>query len=65
MTTLSFVEEKLRQKQIVLLDGATGTELEKGGVPINSKAWSAAAILTHPEVSFCPDSRCVACHPAA
>ncbi len=33
-----------------MLDGATGTELEKRGVPMNSKAWSAEAILTHPEI---------------
>jgi S-methylmethionine-dependent homocysteine/selenocysteine methylase len=46
----AFLEEKLRQGQIILLDGATGTELEKRGVPMNSKAWSAEAILTHPEI---------------
>ena len=47
---ISFIEEKLRQGQIILLDGATGTELEKRGVPMNSKAWSAEAIVTHPEI---------------
>jgi S-methylmethionine-dependent homocysteine/selenocysteine methylase len=50
MTAITFLEDKLQQGQIILLDGATGTELEKRGVPMNSKAWSAEAILTHPEI---------------
>ena len=28
---MKFIEDKLQQKQLVLLDGATGTELEKRG----------------------------------
>lgn len=47
---ISFIEEKLQQGQVLLLDGATGTELEKRGVPMNSKAWSAEAIVSHPEI---------------
>ncbi|MGB3210439.1 MAG: homocysteine S-methyltransferase family protein [Desulforhopalus sp.] len=49
MTQIHFIEKKLRLGQTILLDGATGTELEKKGVPMNSKAWSAEAILTHPD----------------
>jgi S-methylmethionine-dependent homocysteine/selenocysteine methylase len=44
------IEKKLQKNQLVLLDGATGTELEKRGVPMNSKAWSAEAILSHPHI---------------
>ncbi len=36
--------------QILLLDGATGTELQKRGVPMNHAVWSATATLTHPEI---------------
>jgi S-methylmethionine-dependent homocysteine/selenocysteine methylase len=50
MSDIIFLEDKLQQGQILLLDGATGTELEKRGVPMNSKAWSAEAILTHPKI---------------
>lgn len=50
MTAFTFIEKKLQQGQIILLDGATGTELEKRGVPMNSKAWTAAANITHPEI---------------
>lgn len=41
--------EKLARGEIVLLDGATGTELEHRGVPMHNEAWSAAAIVTHPD----------------
>lgn len=42
------LEEKLQAGARVLLDGATGTELEKRGVPMNSKAWTAEAVLSCP-----------------
>ena len=35
--------------ELILLDGATGTELERRGVPMDAAAWSAAALLTHPQ----------------
>lgn len=50
MTDITFLEEKMQKGQILLLDGATGTELEKRGVPMNSRAWSAEAIITHPDI---------------
>src|SRR5690606_37944049 len=34
----------------LLLDGATGTELRRRGVPLDPVAWSAPAALTHPEI---------------
>ncbi len=33
----------------VLLDGAMGTELQRLGVPLQRAAWSAAALVTHPD----------------
>ena len=45
MTSLA---ERLAQGDIILIDGGTGTELEKRNVPMDSHAWSAAANLTHP-----------------
>lgn len=35
---------------VVILDGATGTELERRGVPMDGVAWCAAALVTHPGV---------------
>ncbi|MDH4320236.1 MAG: homocysteine S-methyltransferase family protein, partial [Desulfobulbaceae bacterium] len=42
--------EKIANRETVILDGATGTELERRGVAMNSAAWSAEAILGSPEV---------------
>ena len=47
MATLS---QRLAQSRPILLDGATGTELERRGVPMNSVAWSGVAVATHPDV---------------
>ena len=41
-------QEKLQHKQIVLLDGGTGSELQRRGVPMNEAAWSGLAVHTHP-----------------
>lgn len=35
---------------VILMDGGTGTELEKRGVPMDNAAWCAAALATHPDV---------------
>jgi S-methylmethionine-dependent homocysteine/selenocysteine methylase len=50
MNTIDFIEEKISRNQVIILDGATGTELEKRGVAMNSTAWSAEAVLTSPEI---------------
>ncbi len=42
--------QRLETDQIVLIDGATGTELQRRGVPMDEVAWSGAAVLTHPDV---------------
>ncbi len=47
MTTIS---ERLKDSRPILLDGATGTELQSRGVPMNSVAWSGLAVATHPDV---------------
>ena len=44
------LEERLGRGEVIILDGATGTELERRGVPMHGVAWSAAALHTHPEI---------------
>lgn len=39
--------EKLANGDIIILDGGTGTELEKRGVPMNDEAWSASGLIQH------------------
>ena len=41
--------QQLEADQIVLIDGATGTELQRRGVPMDEIAWSGAAVLSHPD----------------
>ena len=42
-------QAKLEAGGIVLLDGGTGSELQRRGVPMSHAAWSGAAVQTHPD----------------
>ncbi len=42
-----WLHDRLASGGIVFLDGATGTELERRGVPMHEFAWSGACILEH------------------
>lgn len=44
------LQDRLDQGEVIILDGATGTELEKRGAPMDRTAWSAAALITHPDI---------------
>ncbi len=48
---VSWVEKRLRGDGLpIVIDGGMGTELEKSGVPMDGKVWSARAIMSHPQV---------------
>lgn len=47
---MATLEQKIEGGEIILLDGATGTELEKRRVPMDDAAWCAVALATHPDV---------------
>jgi len=42
--------ERLQSSRPLLLDGATGTELSRRGIDLNSPSWTAGAILESPRV---------------
>ena len=44
------LHKRISRGDVIILDGATGTELERRGVPMHGVAWSAAALRTHPTV---------------
>ncbi len=44
------LERRLAAGEVLLLDGATGTELQRRDVPMDRAAWCAVATLTHGEV---------------
>lgn len=43
------LQERLDHGQIVIMDGGTGTEMEKRGVPMDAKGWSASSTITRPD----------------
>ena len=46
----AFVEQKLMAGDIIILDGGTGTDIQRRGVPMDRETWCAEANLTHPDV---------------
>src|SRR5215210_7884834 len=44
------VQGRLDAGEVVILDGAMGTELQRRGVPMDDVAWDAAALDTHPDL---------------
>ena len=52
MTTspIEAIEHNLTAGNIIIMDGATGTELERRGATMHNKAWCAMATLTDPEL---------------
>lgn len=44
------IERRLKNGGIVILDGGTGTELERRGVPMDPQAWCGPATLAHTDV---------------
>jgi homocysteine S-methyltransferase len=47
---MNAIAARLRDGGVVIMDGGTGTELERRGVPMNDHAWCAAATDSHPDV---------------
>jgi S-methylmethionine-dependent homocysteine/selenocysteine methylase len=48
--TASSIRGRLERGEVILLDGALGTELERRGVPAPLPLWSAAAVVERPDV---------------
>ncbi len=40
--------QRLANREVILLDGAIGTQLQRMGVPIGTDAWAAVALESHP-----------------
>src|SRR5579871_985989 len=50
MNTRERLQKRLTEKNILVLDGAMGTEILHHGVATTLPLWSAQALLTHPQV---------------
>ncbi|HEY7139707.1 MAG TPA: homocysteine S-methyltransferase family protein [Methylomirabilota bacterium] len=46
---MSDLDQQLAQGDVILLDGAVGTQLQRLGVPMHGVAWAAQALHTHPD----------------
>jgi len=44
------VAQKLKAGQIIILDGGTGTDIQRRGAPMSGETWCAEVNLTHPEI---------------
>ncbi|MGH6717945.1 MAG: homocysteine S-methyltransferase family protein, partial [Alphaproteobacteria bacterium] len=42
------LDKRLAKGEVIILDGAVGTQLQKMGVPMSNTAWAATALHTHP-----------------
>ena len=42
--------QRIRAGECILIDGATGTEIERRGVPQLENAWNGGGALSHPEI---------------
>ncbi|GAC1305892.1 MAG: homocysteine S-methyltransferase family protein [Ktedonobacteraceae bacterium] len=50
MSKSRHLQQRLEQREIIVMDGAMGTEILHRGVPTTLPLWSAEALLTHPEI---------------
>ena len=44
------IHDRIAENDFLVLDGATGTELERRGVPKDGVLWAALAVETHPHI---------------
>ena len=50
MGRIERITDRLRSGQRIVIDGGTGTELERRGVPKLENAWNGGGTLSHPDV---------------
>ena len=48
MTHYKLLAERINRGDVIILDGAIGTQLQEMGLPIYHTAWAATALNTHP-----------------
>lgn len=46
----STIADKLAKDQVIILDGGTGTEIQRQGAPMHGETWCAEVNLTHPQI---------------
>jgi homocysteine S-methyltransferase len=46
----AWIAERLAAREVVVLDGGTGTEIERRGAPMSEESWCAPATLSHGDI---------------
>ena len=49
---MPILSDRLKNKEIILLDGGVSTEIQKRGVAMDNDVWSGIAHITHPEITL-------------
>ena len=49
VTSGQTIQDRIEHNELLIIDGAMGTELERKGIPMDNQAWSGAAVWTHPD----------------
>ena len=44
------IKKKLSSRQTIILDGGTGTDIQRRGAPMSGETWCAEVNLTHPDI---------------
>jgi homocysteine S-methyltransferase len=44
------IADKLNKGEVIVIDGGTGTDIQRRGAPMNGSTWCAEVNLTHPEI---------------
>ena len=50
MNSYQKIMARIEADEKIIIDGATGTELERHGVPQLENAWNGGGTLSHPEI---------------
>ena len=50
MSQYSNLMQRIHDGECILIDSATGTEIERRGVPQLDNAWNGGGALSHPEI---------------
>ncbi|MFQ5933353.1 MAG: homocysteine S-methyltransferase family protein [Dehalococcoidia bacterium] len=49
MGAIDSLQSRLEAGEVIIMDGGTGTEIQRRGVPVSPNTWSGEPMLTHPD----------------
>ncbi|MCH8087490.1 MAG: homocysteine S-methyltransferase family protein [Chloroflexi bacterium] len=49
MRAIDSLQSRLKAGEVIIMDGGTGSELHRRGLPVSDKIWSGEALLSQPD----------------